>query len=154
VLESSARPKLELDESKAAAFRANVFSLLQWSLPFFFYKENTKQNVIFIMWDHMLHILAQNNKRVHNMHFTLAAFVSIIYWNFPSVYESNFIRKKTNLFTAWNWYPLIDFHCCLTNCHPFFFPGNERIQMRKLIRILLYIDTYKVVLRHRSKPKL
>lgn len=36
VLESSARPKLELDESKAAAFRANVFSLLQWSLPFFF----------------------------------------------------------------------------------------------------------------------
>lgn len=43
VLESSARPKLELDESKAAAFRANVFSLLQWSLPFFFYKENTKQ---------------------------------------------------------------------------------------------------------------
>ena len=90
VLESSARPKLELDESKAAAFRANVFSLLQWSLPFFFYKENTekKNNVMFIMWDHVLHKPAQNNKRVHNMHFTLAAFVSIIYWNFPSVYES------------------------------------------------------------------
>jgi len=65
VLESSARPKLELDESKAAAFRANVFSLLQWSLPFFFYKENTKQNVMFIMRDLMLHKLAQNNKHVH-----------------------------------------------------------------------------------------
>jgi hypothetical protein len=36
VFESSARPKLELDESKAAAFLVKVFSLLQWSLPFFF----------------------------------------------------------------------------------------------------------------------
>lgn len=78
VLESSARPKLELDESKAAAFRANVFSLLQWSLPFFFYKENTKQNVMFIMRDHASQTCA-NNKHVHNTHFALAAFVSIIY---------------------------------------------------------------------------
>lgn len=42
VFESSARPKLELDESKAAAFLAKVFSLLQWSLPFFFWKEESK----------------------------------------------------------------------------------------------------------------
>jgi len=133
--------------------------------------KKTQNNVIFIKWGYMLHKLAQNNKRVHNMHFTLA-FVSIIYWNFPSIYELlhvekqseiscftittfHFIRKKkTNLFTAWYWDPLIDFHCCLTNCHPFFFPGNERIEMRKLIRRLLYIDTCKGVLRHRSKPKL
>jgi hypothetical protein len=58
VFESSARPKLELDESKAAAFLANVFSLLQWSLPFFFWKKRTyKQNLIFMIRHHNLYTI-------------------------------------------------------------------------------------------------
>ena len=156
VLESSARPKLELDESRAAAFRANVFSLLQWSLPFFFYKENR-----------MLCSSCETTCFT-NLHKTIVLITCILHWHHWSVLYTgtfqaymkvtsctkqshiccftitilNFVRKKTNLFTAWNWDPLIDFHCCLTNCHPLFFPENERIQMWKLIRRLLYIDTY------------
>jgi hypothetical protein len=54
--------------------------------------------------------------------------------------------KETNLFTAWNWDPLVNFHCCLANCHPLLFPENKMSQERKIYtEIKLCIHTYKTV---------
>jgi hypothetical protein len=110
VLESSASPKLELDESKAAAFRA-VFSLLQWSLPFFFYKKREHKTMLYsscktVCFTNFPH----NNKCYHDMHFVWQHLSVLhigtlqVYTNVPSftqaLHSFSFSHDETNLFTA------------------------------------------------------
>lgn len=72
VFESSARPKLEFDESKAADFLANVFSLLQWSLPFFFWEDqNTKTECgKTIIFTHFLQVIKLYKNITYTIYFS------------------------------------------------------------------------------------